>query len=111
MLVMKNRAGLLAKRPSKPTVSAAVADLQRGGALILERVDEGSGDWYVQVRMCEDNTFQLEYREGVPAEHYQTRTVSRDKVIAAVLGWMKGEPEWKAPFMWNNIGSWFEAES
>jgi hypothetical protein len=62
----------------------------------------------VQVLMREDNTFQLEYRDGAAAEHYQTRTVSRDKAVATVLGWVKGEPGWKAAFMWNSIASCFE---
>ncbi|MER7671289.1 hypothetical protein ABTY61_22875 [Kitasatospora sp. NPDC096128] len=80
MLVMRSGAVVMAKRPSKPAISAMVANLQRGRSLILERLDEEPGDWYVQVWVREDNTFQLEYRDGVPAEHFQ---------------------------MWNNIGSWF----
>jgi len=57
------------------------------------------------------NSFQLEYRDGVPNEHYQTRTVSRQKVIAAMLDWMKGTSGWQEPFMWNNIGSWFDGQN
>ncbi|MEV6353466.1 hypothetical protein [Streptomyces hydrogenans] len=110
MLVMSDGARVVDRRPTKPKISAAIANLQRGDIVIVERVgDDGSGDWYVQVLMREDNTFQLEYRDGAPAEHYQTRTVSREKVVAAVLGWVKGEPGWKVSFMWNNIASCFEA--
>ncbi|MBT2408890.1 hypothetical protein J7I97_30280 [Streptomyces sp. ISL-87] len=106
---MSDGARVVAKRPTKPKISAAIASLQRGDVLIVERVDdEESGDCYVQVLMREDNTFQLEYRDGTPAEHYQTRTVSRERVVDAVLGWVKGEPDWKVPFMWNNIASCFE---
>lgn len=91
-------------------MSAAVADLGRGDALIVERVDDRPGDWYVQVLLREDNTFQLEYRDGVGAEHYQTRTVSRDKVVAAVLGWARGDRGWRDAFQWINIGDQFAAE-
>ena len=108
MLVMRSGAVVLANRPSKPAISATVANLQRGGSLILERVEEEPGDWYVQVWMRDDNTFQLEHRDGVPAEHYQTRTVSRDKVVAAILSWARSDPSWRDQFRWNNIGSWFE---
>jgi hypothetical protein len=109
MLVMSDGARMVARRPSKPKISAAIANLQRGDVVIIERVSEEElGDWYVQVLMREDNTFQLEYRDGAPAEHYQTRTVSREKAVAAVLGWVKGESGWKAAFMWNNIASCFE---
>ncbi|MFF8882095.1 hypothetical protein [Streptomyces flaveolus] len=106
---MSDGAQVVARRPSKPKISAAVANLQRGDVVIVERVTEDEpGDWYVQVLMREDNTFQLEYRDGTTAGHYQTRTVSREKTIAAVLGWVKGEPGWKDAFMWNNIASCFE---
>ncbi|MER6847031.1 hypothetical protein AB0A81_26485 [Streptomyces flaveolus] len=106
---MSDGAQVVARGPSKPKISAAIANLQRGDVVIVERVtEEEPGDWYVQVLMREDNTFQLEYRDGVPAEHYQTRTVLREKAVAAVLGWVTGEPGWKAAFMWSNIASCFE---
>ncbi|MFD4228210.1 hypothetical protein [Streptomyces sp. NPDC058545] len=109
MLKMTDGARVVARRPTKPKISAAIANMQRGDALIVERVvEEESGDWYVQVLMREDNTFQLEYREGAPTEHFQTRTLAREKVVAGVLGWAKGEPDWKDHFMWNNIASYFE---
>jgi hypothetical protein len=109
VLVMSDGARVVARRPSKPKISAAIANLQRGDVLIVERVtDEEPGDWYVQVLMRQDNTFQLEHRDGAAAEHYQTRTVSRGKAVATVLGWVKGEPGWKAAFMWNKIASCFE---
>jgi hypothetical protein len=57
-----------------------------------------------------DNTFQLEYRDGVPSEHYQTRTVSREKAAEAMIGWMKRDPTWKDAFQWTNIGSMFEGD-
>jgi hypothetical protein len=74
--------------------------------VVLERVDdEAAGDWYVQVWLREDNTYQWEFRDGTAAEHYQTLTLSQEKVIAALRGWAKGRPVWKDPFMWNNIGA------
>ncbi|MGW7645236.1 hypothetical protein [Streptomyces bobili] len=92
VLVMSDGARVVARRPTKPEISALLANLQRGDVVIVERiVEEESGDWYMQVLMGEDNTFQLEYRDGAPTEHYQTRTVSREKVVAAVLGWVKGQ--------------------
>jgi hypothetical protein len=73
-------------------------------------VEEEPVDWYVQVWLREDNTFQLEYRDGVPSEHYQTRTVSRVKVAEAMIGWMKRDPTWKDAFQWTSIGSTFEGD-
>ncbi|WP_432014231.1 hypothetical protein [Streptomyces cucumeris] len=55
--------------------------------MVLELVEEGmEGSWYVQVLLRDDNTYQLEFRDGVAAEHYQTRTTSQEKVLTAIPG-------------------------
>ncbi|MEU6392540.1 hypothetical protein [Streptomyces sp. NPDC046939] len=77
--------------------------------MVIERQDEDlTGDWYIQVLLRENNTYLLEYRDGIASEHYQTQTVSQEKVLRALLGWMAGKAEWREEFMWNNIGSMFE---
>ncbi|WP_069930153.1 hypothetical protein [Streptomyces agglomeratus] len=113
MLIATDEAGRVVKKPSKPAIGRMLANLQRGNAhLILERVEEGTeGSWYVQVLLRDDDTYQLEFRDGVAAEHYQTRTVSQEKVLTAMLGWAAGMADWKVDFMWNNIGSQFEADA
>ncbi|MFF1922394.1 hypothetical protein ACFVW8_17715 [Streptomyces sp. NPDC058221] len=84
-----------------------LANLHRGNAhLILENVGEENEDsWYIQVLLRDDNTYQLEFRDGVAAEHYQTRTISQERVLTALLGWAAGETDWRRDFMWNNVGS------
>ena len=110
MLIATNAGGHTSKRPSKPAIGAMLANLRRDYAhMVLERQeDDLAGDWYIQVLFRENNTYQLEYRDGVPAEHYQTQTVSQEKVLKALLGWAAGTSDWRADFMWNNIGSMFE---
>ncbi|WP_432007093.1 hypothetical protein [Streptomyces parvus] len=44
------------------------------------------------------------------AEHYQTRTISQEKVQTAMLGWAANTADWKDSFMWNKIGSQFGAD-
>ncbi|GGX88297.1 hypothetical protein [Streptomyces anandii] len=109
MLIATNGRGHELKRPTKPAVGTMLGNLGRGNEyLILERRDEGlEGDWYIQVWFRDDNTYQLEYRDGVPAEHYRTRTVSQEKVSRALLGWMLDKPDWREGFMWNDIGDMF----
>ncbi|MFF9310572.1 hypothetical protein [Streptomyces sp. 16-176A] len=113
MLIATNGLGLKVKRPSKPAVGTMLGNLRRGNEyLILERQgEEREGDWYIQVWFRDDNTYQLEYRDGVPAEHYQTRTMSQEKVLEAFRGWMLGKPDWRDAFMWNNIGQMFVTDS
>ncbi|MEE4544190.1 hypothetical protein V2S66_19700 [Streptomyces sp. V4-01] len=109
MLMMSYGSGNVFRRTTKPKVGLAIANMQPGWAVVVERAeDERPGDWYVQVLLRKDNTFQLEYRDGEPSQHFQTRTVSREKVIDAVVGWAKNDPAWKEAFMWNNIGAEFE---
>ncbi|WP_406278242.1 hypothetical protein OHT93_36715 [Streptomyces sp. NBC_00191] len=110
MLQARDERGRLVKKPKPSVLSEMVANLGRGNAfVIVERVDdEADGDWYVQVWLRDDNTYQLEFRDGTAAEHYQTRTISQEKVIDALSGWAGGRPGWKDAFMWNNIGSCFQ---
>ncbi|MFI1279441.1 hypothetical protein ACH4U5_01525 [Streptomyces sp. NPDC020858] len=109
MLRARDEHGRLVGNPKPSALSRMVANLGRGNAfVIVERVDDGAdGDWYVQVWLRDDNTYQLEFREGTAAEHYQTRTISQDGVIAALSGWAEGRPDWKDAFMWNNIRTLF----
>ncbi|MFD8206794.1 hypothetical protein ACFV2S_10365 [Streptomyces sp. NPDC059695] len=113
MLIATDERGRMVKRPSKPTVGKMLADLRRGNAsLVLERVDEEKpGAWYIQVLLRENNTYQLEYRDGVAGLHYQTQTISQEKVLGALLGWAAAKPGWQDGFMWNNIAEQFGPES
>lgn len=102
MLIATDEAGRVVKKPSKPAI---------GKMLVLERAEEDlEGSWYVQVLLRDDNTYQLEFRDGVAAEHYQTRTISQEKVLTAVLGWAAVKAGWKDGFMWSNIGSQFRPD-
>jgi hypothetical protein len=108
MLIATDSRGHVVKRPSKPKIGTMLADLDQGDHLILERQDESQeGNWYIQVLVRENNTYQLEYRDGVPAEHYQTQTVSQEKALQALLDWVADKPAWRESFMWTNIGHWF----
>ncbi|MGW1774830.1 hypothetical protein [Streptomyces sp. NPDC002104] len=109
MLIATNERGLVVKRPSKPAIGTMLANLRRGSAhLILERIDdERPGSWYIQVLLRENSTYQLEYRDGVAELHYQTQTISQEKVLAALLGWASMKPGWRDGFMWNNIAEEF----
>ncbi|MFF2814678.1 hypothetical protein ACFVT9_03990 [Kitasatospora cineracea] len=102
--------GLSMRDPGPAALSRLVANMQRGDShLIVERfgADEPEGDWYAQVRLQENGVYQLEYRDGVPAEHYRTLTVSLSKVVNALVGWSQGRTAWRAEFDWSNVGAEF----
>ncbi|MEE1755281.1 hypothetical protein [Streptomyces sp. SP18CS02] len=107
MLIATDEAGRVVKKPSKPAIGRMLANLRRGDAhLVLERVEEDTERGrYVQVLLRDDNTYQLEFRDGVAARRCQTRTISQEKVLTALLGWAVGKEDWKDGFMWNDISS------
>jgi len=112
MLIATNSRGHVLKSPSKPAIGTMLANLHSGDHMILERQDENrAGNWYVQVWFRDNNTYQLEYRDGVPAEHHQTQTGSQDKVLQALLSWVADKPAWQEGFTWTNIGHWFTPDT
>ncbi|GAA4846579.1 hypothetical protein [Kitasatospora terrestris] len=113
MLIATNARGHVVKRATKPAIGTMLANLRRDNAhMVVERVDgERPGDWYIQVLLRENNTYQLEYREGSAEQHFQTMTVSQEKVLTALLGWATGKPGWPDAFMWNNIGEQFSSSN
>ncbi|MFJ8593776.1 hypothetical protein [Streptomyces sp. NPDC093598] len=113
MLIATDARGHRMRRPSKPAIGRMPANLGRGNEhMVVERQDaDVVGDWYIQVLLRENNTYQLEYRDGVATKHYQTQTVSQEKALRALLGWATGTSEWREDFMWNDISSMFEPPS
>jgi hypothetical protein len=110
MLIATNNQGREMKNPSEPAMATMLANLRQGDHMILERQDEDlEGDWYAQVLFRDNDTYQLEYRDGVAAEHYQTLTNSREKAGRALLDWAAGKPDWQSGFTWNNLGAMFAA--
>lgn len=108
IVVMRTSDRRVTRGPSDELVAELVASLQRNGHIILEREDDsGPNEHYMQVWYRPDGSFQLEYRAGRPSEHYQTRTMCRDKVRSALIEWNHGGDAWLGKFEWNSIGSWF----
>lgn len=95
--------------PQGGDLERAVLNLPRGGHLVLQCAADAN--CCAQVWLRPDGTYQLEYRDRAPAEHYQTRTVSVEKVMAALTGWTAGEIEWRGAFQWTSIGSQFDGTS
>lgn len=86
-------------------IENAVLTMRPGGQLVIECLTDAN--CYAQVWWRPDGELQLEYRDGAPAEHYQTLTASRDEVASALTGWAAGATAWRERFVWTNIGSWF----
>jgi hypothetical protein len=107
-LKLREHSGKSARDPSRSRIEAAVLSLPRDGHLGLEHSGVDKADEYIQVWLRPDGIYQLEYRDGSPTEHYQTLTVSADKVHTAFNAWRLGDREWRAGFTWTCIGSMFD---
>ncbi|MFC8430696.1 hypothetical protein [Streptomyces sp. NPDC057253] len=108
MLIATDSRGHALKHPSMPAIGTMLADLEPGDHMLVERQDENrKGDWYIQVWFRDETTYQLEFRNGVPAEHYQTLTTSQEKVGQTLVDWAADKPDWQSGFTWDNIGAMF----
>ncbi|MFG3237089.1 hypothetical protein ACGFZG_35775 [Streptomyces antibioticus] len=78
MLTATNGRGHVVKRPSKPAIGTMLANLRRGNDhMVLART---------ATELC------------------QTKTVSQEKVMHALLNWASDKPNWHGGFMRTNIG-------
>ncbi|WP_405592190.1 hypothetical protein [Streptomyces sp. NBC_01190] len=91
--------------PRGPGLGAAVRGLPRDGHLVLDCA--GDEQCYAQVWLRPDGSYQLEYRDCDPAEHYWTRTASVEQVVTALTGWAEGETAWRNSFQWTPLAPWF----
>lgn len=66
--------------------------------VIVSRADED----YIQAWLCDDGTYQLEYREGGPESHFVARSVDAGVVIGAMWAWATEDPSWR-----NDVDWWF----
>lgn len=106
---MRTSVGFTVCNVTEMSIRRRTGNLAAGQHLILEYGDEPKGVTvhYIQVMRREEGDYQLEYREGSPGDHYQTFTASCDDVVAALLGWSKGESSWRDKFTWTCIGDMF----
>lgn len=108
-VIMRSWTGLTTHNVTERNIRVEVGLLAAGQHLSLEWDDKPTGPdaHYVQVMCRPEGDFQVEYRAGSAAEHYQTFTTSRDDVVAALLGWCQGGSAWRAKFEWTCIGDMF----
>lgn len=87
------------RNPKTSQVEAAVLNMARDSVVVLSETD----DTYIQVWQRPDGLYQLEHRAGSPLEHFQTLTVSADKVHTAFTAWQRDDAGWADQFTWKSI--------
>ncbi|WP_326754269.1 hypothetical protein OIE73_23185 [Streptomyces hirsutus] len=96
--------------PSEQQIQRLYAGLNlRRRFLVLERLDvppSESGEHYLQVRLNDDLTVEIEYRDGSAAAHYRAGVdVPSDQggseiVEPVLLGWAAERADWRARLPW-----------
>lgn len=86
-------------------VRDATRRLRRGDFLVLpSAADEHC---YAQVVLSPQGVYQVEYRDGSPPKHFQTRMLSPETAGTILAAWTESCDGWQDAFTWRNIGAVF----
>ncbi|MFK0212630.1 hypothetical protein [Streptomyces sp. NPDC090298] len=88
--------GRMVRDPDASAIEAMLAGLRHREFLLLQRLaDHDEGDWYLQVLLEEDDTYEVVHQAGAAAEREETRSASQAAVRDAVLRWAAEQPTWR----------------
>ncbi|MFC1418161.1 DUF6891 domain-containing protein [Streptacidiphilus cavernicola] len=92
------------RRLPRPTATDLAELIRRIGDpgdafLIVERIPD-LPDVYIQVLHQPGDGYTLEYRDGAPERHYQTRLDGPEPVITAMTAWARLNDDWDAGIAW-----------
>ncbi|WP_164383576.1 MULTISPECIES: hypothetical protein [unclassified Streptomyces] len=109
-LVVTGEGGETWEDPSEEQIRRLYAGLNlRRRFLVLERLDvpaQESGEHYLQVRLNDDLTVEVEYRAGSAAAHYRAEVaVPSDQggsriVEPLLVDWASRRPGWRGRLAW-----------
>jgi hypothetical protein len=71
--------------------------------LIMRRTSEPAGEHYAQVRLDRPNHYDIEYRDGSPAQHYGAVARDLSTVHAVLVGWGAQQPGWRGGLSWRRV--------
>ncbi|WP_344668744.1 hypothetical protein [Catenulispora yoronensis] len=80
-------------------LEASITAMKPGVRRALECVEHEA--CYVKVLMRPGGDYEIEYRDGAPAEPLVTVTPSLADVVAALLEWSASEVAWREDFAWS----------
>ncbi|MFI1973663.1 hypothetical protein [Streptomyces wedmorensis] len=84
--------GRLVCDPDAPTIDAMLAELRHREHMLLQRLTDHEDNWYIQVLLDEDDSYEVVHQAGTAAEREGTRPASQAAVRDAVLRWAADQP-------------------
>ncbi|MDT0270495.1 hypothetical protein RM844_29910 [Streptomyces sp. DSM 44915] len=103
-ITVRTERGTRVVRPDVRTLARLVGRLgdQEGNFLVLQRVPD-LPQQMAQVWHEAGGAYELEHRDGGPAEHFRTVLAAPGPVVDALAGWAAREPEWAAGLSWEPV--------
>ena len=104
ILRASNEAGDTYEDPSEDLLFDLLTELGEGNSfLIVDRLDPGRTEDFMQTVVGSDRSFVVEYREGSKENHYGTRIDSMRTVHEVMTKWAFDLPGWKGELVWTPV--------
>jgi hypothetical protein len=71
--------------------------------VVVERMDDTEGNYYVQACHRDDGTWIVEYRDGDRSHHYQADASGPGAVYRVLAGWALQLPGWRQGVTWRPV--------
>ncbi|MGN6635693.1 MAG: hypothetical protein ACTHJ6_09575 [Oryzihumus sp.] len=98
--------GVVLDNPSDTELLGLLEDIDagEGTCLIVERLDDLSGQTYVQVlRTDADPGWEVEHRAGSPDRHFHTAVGDVESAHHLVAGWALDRRDWLDSVSWTRV--------
>jgi hypothetical protein len=91
--------------PSEDALFEMFEDIEAGEGtyLIVDALQDQTGQRYVQVSRNDDGRYVVEYRDGGPERHFGTVAPDMRSAHALVTGWAFGLPGWRDSADWQPV--------
>ena len=91
--------------PSEDALFLMFEDIEGGAGtyLIVDSLEDSTGQTYAQTSRNDDGTYIVEYRDGEPDRHFGTVVNDMRSAHALVTGWAQGRPGWQDSATWRPV--------
>lgn len=91
--------------PSEDALFMMFEDLEAGEGtfLIVDSLQDSTGQTYAQTSRNPDGSYVVEYRDGGPDHHFRTEVADMRSAHALVTGWAQDRPKWRDSVTWRPV--------
>lgn len=91
--------------PSDELLAELLGDIASGSLLFLtlDRLDDPSGQTYIQVGLTDQKELVVEHRQGSGDHHFEANTADERLVHEVLVSWRLGSDQWEGALPWRRI--------